>query len=142
MIFGEQFTTESGRSRKLQPRWRGPFVVVKFDKLTQNYTVSMNSRIYRHQRGVFHCSVVKPYHSNHHQRFPGRAHAKLALILIDDDQEWQAETILHPRTRYVRGQFLVKWKGYPNSENSWKPVEELKNVEDLVQAWWTGNMPG
>ena len=73
MIFGDQFATESGRSRKLQPRWRGPFVVVEYDEHTQNYTVSMDSRIYRRQRGVFHCSVVKPYHSNDDERFPGRA---------------------------------------------------------------------
>jgi len=64
MIFGNQFATESGRSRKLQPRWRGPFVVIEFDEDTKNYKVSMDSRIYRRQRGVFHCSVVKPYHPN------------------------------------------------------------------------------
>ena len=28
MIFGDQFATESGRSRKLQPRGRGPFIVI------------------------------------------------------------------------------------------------------------------
>jgi len=36
----------------------------------------------------------------------------------------------------------VKWKGYPNSQNSWETVEGLENAEDLVQAWWTDNMPG
>ena len=46
MIFGDQFATESGRSRKLQPLWRGPFIVIQFDEHTQNYTVSMDSRIY------------------------------------------------------------------------------------------------
>ena len=55
MIISDQFATESGRSRKLQPRWRGPFVVVEYDEYTQNYTVSMDSRIYRPKRGVFHC---------------------------------------------------------------------------------------
>ena len=39
-------------------------------------------------------------------------------------------------------QFLVKWKGYAASENSWEPVEGLENAEDLVEAWWTDNMPG
>ena len=49
MIFGDQFATESVRSRMQQRRWRGPFVVMEFDKHTQNYTVSMDSRIYRRQ---------------------------------------------------------------------------------------------
>jgi len=36
----------------------------------------------------------------------------------------------------------VEWKGYPNRENSLKPVEGLENAEDLLQVWWTDNMPG
>ena len=142
MIFGDQFATESGRSRKLQPRWRGPFVVIEFDEHTQNSTVSMDSRIYRRQKGVFLCSVVKSYQPNDDERFPGRADTKPAPILIDDEKEWEIETIPDHRTRHSRGQFLVKWKGYPNSENSGEPVEGLENGEDLLQAWWTDNVPG
>jgi len=89
MIFGDQFATESGRSRKLQPRWRGPFIVIEIDEHTRNYRVSMDSRIYRRQRGVFHCKVVKPYHPNDDERFPGRAHTKPAAILIDNEKEWE-----------------------------------------------------
>ena len=44
--------------------------------------------------------------------------------------------------RFGRGQFLVKWAGYPSSENSWEPVEGLEHAEEMVQAWWTDNMPG
>jgi len=87
MIFGDQFATESGRSRKLQPRWRGHFIVIEFNEHTQNYTVSMDSRIYRRQRGVLHSSVVKPYQPNDDERFPGRAHTKMAPILIDNEKE-------------------------------------------------------
>ena len=36
----------------------------------------------------------------------------------------------------------MKWKGYHNGENSWEPVEGVKNAEDLVQGWWTDNLPG
>jgi len=36
----------------------------------------------------------------------------------------------------------VKWKGYPNSEHSWDPVEALENAEDPVQTWWYENMLG
>jgi len=114
MVFGDQFTTESSRTRKLQPQWRGPFIVIEFDEDTKNYTVSMDLRIYRRQRGVFHCSVVKPYHPNHDEQFPGRAHTKPAPILIDNEKELEVETILDHRTRHGRGQFLVKnGKGTP-----------------------------
>ena len=36
----------------------------------------------------------------------------------------------------------MRRKGYPNSDNSWEPIEGLENTQDLVQAWWTDNMPG
>ena len=36
----------------------------------------------------------------------------------------------------------MKWAGYPSSENSWKPVEGLEHAREMVQAWWTENMPG
>jgi len=36
MIFGDQFAMESGRSRKLQPQWRGPFIIIEFDEHTEN----------------------------------------------------------------------------------------------------------
>ena len=62
--------------------------------------------------------MVKPYNSNDDERFPGMAQAKPARILIDDEKEWEVETILAFRERRGRGQFLVKWKGYPASENS------------------------
>ena len=60
MIFEDQFVTESGKSRKLEPQWTGPFVVVEFNEHTQNYRFNMHSRIYQWQRGVCNCSVVKP----------------------------------------------------------------------------------
>ena len=86
--------------------------------------------------------MVKPYHPKDDERFPERAHAKPAPIHIDDEKEWEVESILDYRERYGRGQFLVKWKGYPNSENSWEPVEGLENAQDVVQEWWTDKMPG
>ena len=36
----------------------------------------------------------------------------------------------------------MKWKGYLNRENSGDLVEGFENAEDLVQAWWTDNLPG
>ena len=108
MIFGDQFATESGRCRKLQPGWKAAFIVMEFDEHTQNYTVSVDSRIYRRQRGVFHCSVVKHYHPNDDERFPGRAHTKPGPILIDDEKEGEVEDILDFRERHGRRQFLVK----------------------------------
>ena len=98
--------------------------------------------MYRRKQGVFHFSVAKPFHPNDDQKFPGRAHTNPAPVLINEQPEWQVEAILDHRMRFGRGQFLVKSAGYPSSENSWEPVEGLEPAEEMVQAWWTDNMPG
>ena len=102
MVFGDQFATESGRSKKLQPHWRGPFTVLEYDSHTQNYTIKMDARMYRCKQGVFHCSVVKPFHPNDDAKFPGRAHTNPAPILINEQPEWQVEAILDHRAWFGR----------------------------------------
>jgi len=52
------------------------------------------------------------------------------------------EALLKYREQYGQGQFLVKCKDYPVSENSWEPVEGLEYSEEMVQEWWTDNMIG
>ena len=31
--------------------------------------------------------------------------------------------------------YLVKWKGYPSSENSWEPEENVENTADLMMKF-------
>ena len=86
--------------------------------------------------------MVKKFFPNDNGRFPGRTHAKPAPILVEKMPEWEVKEVLAHRECYGKAQFLVKWKGYPNSDNSWEPLECLETAMDLVQAWWTDNMPG
>ena len=102
----------------------------------------MDAWMYWCKQGVFHCSVIKPFYPNDDTRFPGRAHANPAPILINEKPEWRVEAILDHRAWFGRDEFLVKWAGYPTSENRWQPVEGLEYAEEMVQAWWTDNMPG
>ena len=41
------------------------------------------------------------------------------------DAEYRVEEILAHRTRKRQKQVLIKWKGYPNSFNSWEPASNL-----------------
>jgi len=100
LVFGDMFSTESGRSRKLDPCWCGPSTVLSYDDIKPNYTVRMEARLYRRKEAVYYCSVVKPYKETEDERFPGRANIKPAPILIKEEPEWEVEAILDYRERY------------------------------------------
>jgi len=51
------------------------------------------------------------------------------MILIKQEPELEVETSMDYREGYGRGWFLVKWKDYPASKNSWKLIEGLEHGE-------------
>lgn len=58
----------------------------------------------------------------------GPGYAEPPPDVIDGVEEYEAETILrHKKVRGGSFRFLVKWKEYPTSENSWEPEENLEN---------------
>ena len=54
--------------------------------------------------------------------------------LIDGEEEYKIEEILQSR-KFGRGhrvQYLIKWKGYPDSDNQWVNWDNLHANEALV----------
>jgi hypothetical protein len=56
--------------------------------------------------------------------------------LIEDKEEYEVEKILDmkPRGRGCKMHFLVKWKGYLTSDNSWEPTENV-HAEELIKEY-------
>ena len=44
------------------------------------------------------------------------------------EEEYEAEKILDIRNYKKRIEYLVKWKGYDNTENTWEPAKHLINA--------------
>ena len=49
----------------------------------------------------------------------------------EEEQEFKAEQILKRKGQ----QYLVKWKDYPDSENTWEPLRNLANCQLLLQQF-------
>ncbi len=50
---------------------------------------------------------------------------------IEEENEFEAERILSQKGQ----SYLVKWKGYEDSENTWEPVKNLGNCQNLLHQF-------
>jgi len=140
LVIGRPYTASPGRSKKLEPRWFGPFKILAHDDDTNNYKLELPHRMAR-QKPYFHISSLRAYNENDPDRFASRRMDKPAPILIDNAEEWEAEQILDYRRQNNRDEFLVHWQGYERTDDSWEPIENLDHALELIQEYWNENHP-
>ena len=106
---------------KLAPRRHGPFKVVQVMSPI-NYRLELPTQWSIHP--VFHIDLLTPYretitHGPNFQCPPPN--------LVDNKEEYEVKKILDSRQfgRCKRLQYLVKWKGYPDSDNMWVDKDDV-----------------
>lgn len=52
-----------------------------------------------------------------------------------DDGFFEIETIRRKRLRKGEVQYLIKWRGWPETANTWEPLHNLQSVPDLIHAF-------
>jgi predicted aspartyl protease/transposase InsO family protein len=121
---------------KLQPKYLGPFEITR--RVSDvDYALDLPAHWKKHP--VFHTSLLKR-HVDHSEEFPNR-HIEIPEpdIASDGELEYEVQRILQKRERkYGRGkrtEYLVKWKGYDDSSNSWEPMSNLQNVPRLIKQF-------
>ena len=79
---------------------------------------------------VFHADLLTPYHET---ELHGPNFTRPPPDLIDGEEEYEVKEILQSR-RFGKGhkvQYLVKWKGYPESDNQWVNWDNL-HVDEVI----------
>ena len=108
-------------SAKLSPKWYGLFKVLEqLSEAVYRLEIPWQWKIHN----VFHVNLIMPYKET---ELHGPNFTCPPPDLIEGEQEFEVEKILdaQPRGRGRKMHFLVKWKGYPTSDNSWEPRENL-----------------
>jgi hypothetical protein len=114
-------------SRKLSPRQYGPFPIKqKISEVAYHITLPPSMKIH----DVFHVDLLMPYTRT---TAYGKPYLHPPPEMIDGEEEYEVEDILMHRKigRNQKLQYLVKWKGYPLSENSWVDSKDLRAPEIL-----------
>ena len=80
----------------------------------------------------FHVSLLKPFVQVIFQRDPVQ---EPALQFADSREEYEVEALLSHRKRWGKTQYLVKWKGYPDHENTGQSTSALENAKETLEAY-------
>ena len=119
-------------ARKLMPKFCGPF---KIQQAINDVTFRLDLPKPMRDRGIhnaFHASLLRPAHSMPND--PRTPSPPPPIISENTTEDYEVEKILSHRNRRGRAEYLVKWLGYPDTENSWVKASEL-SAPDLLQEY-------
>ena len=121
-------------SKKLDDRRFGPFSIIQV----------VSPHVYRLQlprswrmHPVFHTSKLRPYISDSSIRSPQPSPP--LPVVMNEEVEYEVESILDSRFRRGLLQYLVHWKGYPREDDTWEPASHLTNSSQLVEIFHQQN---
>ena len=113
---------------KLAPKRHGPFPI-KRALSTITYQLMLPEQWKIHD--VFHVDLLTPYRE---MEFHSPNYARPPPDLIGEEEQYEVEQVLdeHNYGHWKKKQYLVKWKGYPNSDNQWLDAKDMENAQELI----------
>jgi hypothetical protein len=130
---------QQDKALKLLPKFIGPYTVTKvINPVTYELKLPPQLRIHP----VFHLDKLKKYKASNSNSFPHRIQPVRPPpdVQEDGEEEWEVERIVKKRQIKLRGghsrlEYLVKWKGYPDYENTWEPAAHLTHATDAIRVF-------
>lgn len=111
---------------KLDHTKLGPF---KIQKVLGPVTFELELPVTMKIHPVFHKSLLEPAHGNEPTSEPIKA-------TQGDNQEYEVEKILDHRKQGRTTQYLIKWKEYSDTENTWEPLRNLQHCRQLLNDYY------
>jgi len=124
----------SNPNHKLCPKRFGLFkVTAALSDVTYQLKLPSTGWIYN----AFHTLLLSPYHEMGVHRVN---YSEPILDLINGEPEWEVEAILNSKRLGQKDklQYLIKWAGYSDANNSWEPVEHLR-APNLIKQFYRGH---
>jgi hypothetical protein len=117
-------------SKKLDDKNLGPFKIVeKRSDVVVRLELPKTMKIHP----VFHVKLLKPFEEiervKREQKIP-------KPVVIEGEEEWEIEKIVKTRKRGKKIEFEIKWKGCGEEENTWEPLENLRNSLETIEFFF------
>lgn len=61
--------------------------------------------------------------------------AQPLFMKVEGEKHYEVKKILDGRTHYGKLQYLVKWMGYPQTDNQWLRLENVAGFENLIKLF-------
>ena len=114
---------------KLAARRHGPFPVKQvLSPVTYKLSLPLTWNIHP----VFHTDLLTPYWET---PFHGENYQRPLAELVQGQEEYEVEAVLGERhyRRKKKRQYLVKWRGYPDSNNKWVDHTDMHAPEAIKE---------
>ena len=112
-------------SKKLDYKFHGPFRILKCIG-TQAYQLDLPEAL-KNIHDVFHVSLLEPYRT-----VKGREPEPPPFIDVDGEDQAEIEEVLDSKMHYGKLMYLVKWLGYPVTDNEWIAASDMAEANEYV----------
>jgi len=118
------------QTQKLAPKRHGLFTIMQ-QVSSVAYCLQLPPAWTIHD--IFHASLLTCYHETQEH---GANYTRPPPQIVNGDQEFEVERIMGHQLfgRGCKLQYLIKWQGYPEADNTWKP-KELMFAPKLIAAY-------
>ncbi|CAI7878652.1 unnamed protein product [Closterium sp. NIES-54] len=117
---------------KLRPRFCGPFLV-EAHVTPVTFLLRLPDTWKLHN--AFHVQLLKPY-KDPNQQFQGWQLPPPPPVLVQDEPEYEVERVLTHRRRGGKTlEFLLRWKGYDPTEDSWVVEADMGNARRALKDY-------
>lgn len=122
--------TTSQPQKKLSHKRAGPFKVIE---IVSPHAIKLQlPQRYNLIHPVFNIIKLRKYMP---PAIPNQAVSPDPPIDVEGVLEYEVERVLDSRMYRGRKEYLVKWKGYTDENNSWEPEQNLNNSPALVEEF-------
>jgi RNase H-like domain found in reverse transcriptase/Reverse transcriptase (RNA-dependent DNA polymerase)/Integrase zinc binding domain len=125
----ENLSLPKSRTRKLMPKYIGPYKVTDSHPAESRYTLDLPAELKaRRIHPTFHVSRLRPYTKNDDRVFPKREARAYYDFGDAEDNEWLVDDILAHRWDGNKVSFLLQWN---LGDTTWEPYTECKELAAL-----------